>query len=291
MGNPIVDTAVGLPAPGLRAFISQYAGFSASALPPGVHCGLPSSHVDMIISLARPIDVVQMPNRTQPPASLNALLSGLQHAPTLVRQGGQARGLHVFIKPLGVRPLLGVESADLSSQVLDLFALWGRRAGDFIELLRHAHTWPQRFAILDRAFLAKLSPARPKPAISWAWGKLAETHGAAPVRQLADTIGLSRRHFSQLFRDATGVAPKLAARVFRFEYACRLLANRRLSLAGVALACGYSDQAHLTHEWHALAGCSPRAWVLRDLPFLQDYEFGGRHNPLDDRRSGHRPLD
>jgi AraC-like DNA-binding protein len=38
----------------------------------------------------------------------------------------------------------------------------------------------------------------------------------------------------------------------------------------VAAVCGYFDQAHLTHEWRALAGCPPTVWIAEELPFLQD---------------------
>jgi hypothetical protein len=49
-------------------------------MPPGVHFGLPSSDVDVIISLGRPIDLVKMPNATQRPAAFTALVTGLQEA-------------------------------------------------------------------------------------------------------------------------------------------------------------------------------------------------------------------
>ena len=115
--------------------------------------------------------------------------------------------------------------------------------------------------------------------------KTGEIARSVPIQLLADEIGYSRRYFSERFRDAIGVTPKSAARVFRFERACRLIADRRPSLAHVAIACGYYDQAHLTREWNALAGCSPKAWIARELPFLQDYELGGRDNELDDFES------
>src|SRR5262245_30746201 len=104
-----------------------------------------------------------------------------------------------------------------------------------------------------RTFVSRLNPTSPQPELSWAGDRLAKTHGSVPVQRLADEIGYSRRHFTERFRDAVGVAPKLAARVFRFERACRLIADRRSSLARVAIACGYYDQAHLIHEWYALA--------------------------------------
>ncbi len=290
MSSPISDTAVSLPAPALRPFITRYAGFRVCGLPPGVHFGLPSRDVDLIISLGRPIDVLKMPNSTQRPAAFTALVSGLQDGPAIVRQDRDAFGLHVFVNPLGVRAILGIASAELTSLVVSLSDILGNRAGDLVGTLLEADTWQQRFAMLDRAFVSRLNPARPRPEIVWAWERLAKSHGSVPIQLLADEIGYSRRHFGECFRDAIGVAPKLAARVFRFERACRLIADNRPSLARVAIECGYHDQAHLTREWNALAGCSPKAWIARELPFLQDYELGGRDNESDDVESMHQSF-
>jgi AraC-like DNA-binding protein len=207
-----------------------------------------------------------------------------------VRQDEDAFGLHVFIKPLGVRAILGVASGEISSLVLNLSDIGGNRAGDLIEMLLAANTWRQRFAILDRAFVSKLNPTGPQPEIAWAWRRLQKTYGSVAIQRLADEIGWSRRHFTGRFRDAIGVTPKSAARVFRFERACRLIKVERPSLAHVAASCGYFDQAHMTREWNALAGCSPRAWIASELPFLQDYEIGGCDNERDEFESAYRSF-
>ena len=285
MSGLIAETAVRLPAPMLRPFITQYAGFRVSGFPSGVHFGLPSSDAGLIISLGRPIEVVQMPNCIQRPFASIAFVSGLQDRPAIVRQDGNAFGLHVFIKALGIRAILSVASKEISTLVLNLSDIWGNRAEDLIERLVGAHTWDERFVILDQAFASKLNLSCPQPEICWAWERLAKSHGSVPVGQLAEEIGYSRRHFSERFRDTVGVAPKTAARVFRFERACRLIADKRLGLAHVATECGYYDQAHLTREWYSLAGSSPKAWITRELPFLQDYELGGRDNESHDLES------
>lgn len=290
MSGAISEAAVSLPTPALRPWIAQYAGFHAAGVPPGLHFGLPSTAIDLIISLDAPIDVVKMPNAAQQPEAFTALVTGLQTAPAVIRQGGEVFGLHVFIQPFAVRSILGVASAELSSLVVHLSNIWGNRAGDIVEMLRAARTWPERFAILDRAFLAKLKPASADPAIAWAWQRLAQSRGSLSVQRLADETGYGRRHFTDRFRDLIGVAPKSAARVFRFKRACRMIADQRPSLAHVAIACGYYDQAHLTREWNALAGCSPREWIARELPFLQDYELGDGDNEPDDFESVHQSF-
>ena len=67
-------------------------------------------------------------------------MAGLQNAPAIVRQGGDAFGLHVFIKPLGVRAILGVASSEISSLVLNLYDIWGNCARGLIEVLLAAGT-------------------------------------------------------------------------------------------------------------------------------------------------------
>lgn len=284
----IGNTSIVQPSPALRPFITQYAGYRASGLPSGVHFGLPSSDVHLIISLGNPIEVIKMPDLTQWPLASTALVSGLQHGPAMVRQKDTAFGLHVFIKPLGVRAILGVASAEIAALVLNLSDIWGSRAEGLVEMLRSANSWHQCFAILDRAFASRIHSTNAQPEISWAWERLAKSHGTVRVQKLTDEIGYSRRHFSERFRDVIGVTPKFAGRVFRFERACRLIADHRLNLAHVAIRCGYYDQAHLTREWFAFAGCSPRTWVARDLPFLQDYELGGSDNEWYDCESDKR---
>jgi AraC-like DNA-binding protein len=284
------ESALGRPAPPLRPFITRYAGFRRTGLPPGVHIGHPSTEIDLIISLGPRFDVLRMPNSTQQPSSFTALVSGLQDAPALVRQGSEVFGIHVFIKPLGVRAILGVESTEITSLVVELSDIWGRAGDNLIDRLVAADTWPQRFRILDLAFLARVNPARVAPEIVWAWNRLLRTHGTVPVHSLAGEVGYSRRHFGERFRTVVGVAPKVAARICRFERACRLMTESRSSLAQVALACGYYDQAHLTREWHALAGCSPKEWIARELPFLQDYELGGRDNDVHEPEASNQPA-
>lgn len=274
MSRVPANTATGLPAPVLRPFITHYAGFCISGLPPGTFMGLPSRHVTLIISFAEPIEILSSPGEPQRPAAYEALVAGLQDAPAVVRQRPEAHGVHVFLTPLGIRSVLGVPSAELAARIVGLGDLWGRDASLLVDRLACAGTWSERFRILDQAFIAKLTPARMVPEIAGAWHELMRTHGGLRVAELARATGWSRRHFVERFRDSLGITPKVAARVFRFERACWLM-RHRVGLADVAAASGYYDQAHLSRESRALAGCAPQAWIAEQLPFLQDYELAG----------------
>ena len=282
MSEPVSSYDVGTPAAVLRPFISHYAGFCAHGLVPAIHTGLPSRHAHLIISLGAPTEILRMPNPAQRAGRFTAFACGLQDAPATVQMGSSTEGLHVFLRPSGVRAILGASGGELASRVVDLFDLWGRRSTGLVERLTDAATWPARFAVLDDVFIRALIPIDRSGPLGWAWRQLAASHGRRSVEGLARGIGWTRRHFSERFRTEFGVAPKTAGRIFRFERACRLIKDLRPPLAVVAVEAGYHDQPHMTKEWNALAGCSPRAWIASELPFLQDYELSGRD---DDRQA------
>jgi AraC-like DNA-binding protein len=271
------DHAVAAPAVPLRPFVSHYAGSRVRDVPEWQHAGLPSRHLDLIVSLAKPIEIARMPG-TQSPGTYRAFVAGLQEAPALVRMGGDLDCLHVFLKPGAARALLGVSGRDVASHVVHLADIDNTMCNELIERLSVTETWPERFAAVDQVLLRRLRPVTMPGAMTWAWRSLASRHGCVPVRELARDAGFSRRHFGERFTSEFGIAPKAAARVFRFEHACRLFLRSPRRIADVAMASGFHDQPHMVREWHALAGCSPREWILGELPFLQDYEIGGGHD-------------
>lgn len=270
------DHSVAAPAPPLRPFVSHYAGSRMGDAPQWEHAGLPSRHIDLIVSLARPIEITRMPGAERPGA-YRAFVAGLQQAPALVRMGGELDCVHVFLKPGAARALLGVSGRDLASHVVHLADIDAAMCDELLDRLSGARTWPDRFAAVDRVLLGRLRPVVMPEVMAWAWRNLLISRGRLPVHELARGVGFSRRHFGERFASEFGIAPKAAARVFRFEHACRLFRRCR-RIVDVAMACGFHDQAHMVREWHALAGCTPREWILGELPFLQDYEIGGGHD-------------
>jgi AraC-like DNA-binding protein len=159
---------------------------------------------------------------------------------------------------------------------VNLDELVGPAAIELSDRLRETSGWEQRFDILERLFLDAWcdEPApEPRAELSWAWRRLRETAGGVGVQELAREVGWSRRHLSDRFRAEYGLSPKVAARVLRFEQAVSVLKRRPTTrLADLAANLGYADQAHLTREWHSLAGCSPRQWMTEELPIVQDPE-------------------
>jgi AraC family transcriptional regulator len=85
---------------------------------------------------------------------------------------------------------------------------------------------------------------------------------ARPIRlsELASLADLSPSQFGRAFKISTGSTPHLWHLNARIESAKRLLADRSMSLAQVALDTGFSEQSHFTRAFRAAAGVSPGAW-------------------------------
>jgi len=276
MAGAELDWVVSRPHPALCALVGRYIGYRQHGVGLEVHRGLPGQHVTLIVSLAAPVRLLEMPGTDQGPASCQGFVGGLHAGPALIGQDREQAGVHVELSPLGVRTLLGVPASELSGRVIDLAELPRPTLATLPERLIEAPDWASRFQILNEVLLASAAREgehQPPGEVRWAWRRILTEGGAVGVGQLAEDVGWSRRHFSERFAREFGLAPKQAARVVRFGRAAAML--RQLppgGLAEVAQRCGYFDQAHLTNEWRALAGCTPRTWILEELPFLQDVE-------------------
>jgi AraC-like DNA-binding protein len=194
-----------------------------------------------------------------------SFIAGVHDESTLVTHDGYACGLEIHFTPLGARRFLGMPGSELTNQIVELSDVLPE-ADALVEELYERPTWDARFDRLEAAVLARAhaAPLLP-PAVEFAWRRLRDTHGAAPVAHIAGELGCSRRHLSQRFGAELGLPPKALARVLRFQRAVGLL-RAGGELADVAYSCGYYDQPHFNRDFRELAGITPSDFVARALP-------------------------
>ncbi|MER7708593.1 helix-turn-helix domain-containing protein [Kitasatospora sp. NPDC097605] len=266
----LVDEAVRVrPATALRPYVAWYSGYRQRGLPPALHRGLPSPYLTFILTLDEPLTMAGHPDPAQPPGRYATLLGGLHTAPALISHRGRQSGIQLAVHPLAARALFGLPAGELSGVDVPAEAVLGTVAARLQEELREARDWPERFAALDGALLRLAHPSgQVPPEVVQAWNALRRSGGALPVAALAWETGWSGRHLQDRFRRETGLTPKAAARVIRFDRARRLLAapGPAPRLAELAARCGYADQAHLAREFRALAGCAPSTWLAEEGP-------------------------
>ena len=78
--------------------------------------------------------------------------------------------------------------------------------------------------------------------------------------ELASVAGLSRMHFAAQFRAATGYRPREYLLNHRIEQAKSLLTTTERPLAEIALAVGFSTQAHFSTVFKRISGHTPARW-------------------------------
>jgi AraC-like DNA-binding protein len=269
-----VSWAVRRPHPAVRPLVSRYIGYEQNDVTLPVHRGLPSRHVTLIISLQQPVRVTGQATTL----SAQGLVGGLHTEPVLITQNRTQCGIHLELHPWAVRSLFGVSAAELSGRIVGLDDVDRPTLARLPDRLASTPSWSDRFRILDEVLAGLAVEPQPVSAeLGHAWQVMLNFGGRVRVAELADEIGWSRRHFGERFRAETGLTPKNVTRILRFERAGMLLRRGNIDLAGLAVVCGYYDQAHLSNEWRMLAGCSPRTWIREELPFLQDGDvFGGQ---------------
>ena len=84
-----------------------------------------------------------------------------------------------------------------------------------------------------------------------------------PVARLAALCGLSRSYFARAFKVSMGLPPHRWLMHHRVACAEKMLETTNDSISAIALACGFTDQSHLTRVFHAIVGTSPAAWRRR----------------------------
>jgi AraC-like DNA-binding protein len=277
----VSESARAAPAGPLRGLIGWYSGYRQQGIPPARHRGLPSPYLTLIITLDDPLTVARHPSPADRPGDYRTLVGGLHTTPALITHPGRQSGVQVRLSPLGARALLGLPAGELAGRDMAADDVLGPVATELHERLRAADGWPARFAVLDQVLLARADlDQQVSPDIAEAWRLLVRSGGQVRAGELAGHVGWSPRYLQQRLRTETGLTPKAAARVSRFDRARRILQRQAVggagatggragTLAEVAAGCGYYDQAHLAREFRALAGCPPATWLADEFRNVQ----------------------
>lgn len=249
--------------PALRPYLRRYDGYWDTGGNSYRVRMLPQDRIVVVISLGRPFCQVRLPGT---PAAggggIGSLTAGLADGPGVVEHRGGQEAVRLEFTPLGARRFFGMPMRELTNLAVELRDVLGVEAAVLADRLAGTPDWARRFDLVDAFLIARLErgPA-PTPEVGHAWRLLAASAGTMPVARIAAEVGWSREHLVRRFSEQVGLAPKATARVMRFQRALGLLRRPGVRLVEVAAVCGYSDQAHLSREFQALAGVAPRELV------------------------------
>ena len=80
------------------------------------------------------------------------------------------------------------------------------------------------------------------------------------LEDLATHVGISKFHFSRLFKKSLGLSPHQYVMQQRIELAKQLLLKSNMSISDVALECGFNSHAHMGKYFRQIVGITPKAY-------------------------------
>ncbi|GLV74664.1 helix-turn-helix domain-containing protein [Streptomyces hygroscopicus] len=266
---------------GLGGMVVSAVGYRSQGIPPRLHRGLPSPYLTLIFSLDGPVVGGVTPEQARGPGASREeiVVGGLHQRPAYIVQPGCEAGVQLAVHPLAARTLLGLPAGALASDLVTSGTdVLGKRVAEVRERLCEQRSWADRFATLGGYLREQAAageggtPVRSEVAEAWAW--LARHRGAGTLNGLAEHVALSPRRLTSVFRAETGLSPKQAARLTRFQHARNAVvravaAGRAPDLARVAADCGYYDHSHLVRDFRQYTGVSPTAWLAEECRNIQ----------------------
>src|SRR5215469_4082894 len=113
------------------------------------------------------------------------------------------------------------------------------------------------YAVRDRSlrtYRSGLGPARLRRVKEFIHAKIEDD---LTLGDMAQSVGLSTAHFSEMFRKSTGETPHQFVLRCRTERAKEILHKAELRVLDVAVACGFKTQQHFARVFRQLCGASP----------------------------------
>ena len=162
----------------------------------------------------------------------------------------------VRLKPEGAARLARASMRDLMNVKIGLGYIFRNHDISLLEeQVMEAGSSCERIARVESFLLQSLGQDREDPLFSRASSWLRRNPGLR-IGKLAQLLDISERQLCRGFRATYGTSPKQYARLARIEKVITAWKNG-LGWTDIAYACGFTDQAHLIHDFGAIVGRTP----------------------------------
>lgn len=168
------------------------------------------------------------------------------------------RNIGVYFQPTALKSIFGIDANELTNKNIDINELIKTNITD---QLSNITTADQRIKLLS-SFLIQQAEKRKveNEKINFATTQLQK---GLSLLNIQKELNISERSLGRYFKQHIGIAPKLYARINRFQSALENLRKNKLSrLTDIGYQNDYFDQSHFIREFREFAGTSPKYFML-----------------------------
>lgn len=142
----------------------------------------------------------------------------------------------------------------------------------------------QLIPIAEKVLLDHFQEDHQNPIVLQAVSKILENRGNLSMIDLRQEVLIGSRQLERLFLEYIGVSPKSLASMVRYQYLWNeLLYHKDFNIADAVYQYGYSDQAHLCHDfkkYHSMHISDARKYAIQNVGNLQYNFHESQYNSL-----------
>lgn len=243
--------------------ITYYKGYNP---PHTIERLLPDGGVDLIIDLTTiPKYIYNNDTLAETQSCKRAWVSGMRTEYISIQaRAAESEMLVVRFRPGMAWSFLHMPVLEIKDKVVDAELVFGNEILLFREQLLGQAGPEKKFTIAETYLLNRIkNHFDVHPAISYCIAKIGDSPSQASIRDITHKTGYTNKHLISLFGKYAGINPKQYVNVLKFQQAVLSLEKNPLQVnwSGLALDCGYYDQAHFINEFKRFSGFNPSAYM------------------------------
>jgi AraC-like DNA-binding protein len=169
----------------------------------------------------------------------------------------------VRFKPGRAFPFFQFPLSKLTDQIIELDEIWNSRFLQLRDRLINITDQDKRVNEVE-SFLFYISKNRLDTckSVDFTIDELSRKKSLLKMKELADKVGYSHKHFVHLFEQKVGITPKYYSRIMKFQQAVMSLERQTtVDWFDLAYQCAYYDQSHFVNEFRKFSGLNPTSYL------------------------------
>lgn len=243
--------------------ITYYKGYNP---PHTIERLLPDGGIDLIVDLTNvPKYIYDNESLTEIQSCKKTWISGMRTEYISIQaRAAESEMLVIRFRPGMAWSFLHMPVLEIKNKVVDGELVFGNELLSFRQQLLEQPGPLQKFAVTETYLLKRIKNHFDiHPVIRYCITQIGSSPSQASIRKITNKTGYSNKHLISLFGKYAGINPKQYVSVLKFQQAVQLLESnsRQINWAGLALDCGYYDQAHFINEFKRFSGFNPSAYM------------------------------